>query len=183
MFLNNFGRKTIGFVEAFLKLTKWGLVPLYAILLLTLIPYTYRAILDVSHLFFHLKTLEESELILAVLTLSDAIMIASLLSMIALGSYHVFVRKFTFLDETDKPQWLNKITPSTIKIKMGMSLIGVSSIHLLKDFINAEHLQWETIWKHVTIHAIFLLSTIALVVSDRLMPHPAPAADSNKVAH
>jgi uncharacterized protein (TIGR00645 family) len=142
------------------------LIPLYFILILAQIPYGYRAVMELWHIMQCFRTIEESDLIISVLTLCDIVMIANLIQMIAIGSYHVFIRRIS-LPSDDKAVWLEHISSGLLKIKMSTSLIGISSIHLLKDFINANNTSWDVVAKHSLIHIVFLISTIALVYADK----------------
>jgi uncharacterized protein (TIGR00645 family) len=151
-----------GFLQRWLLRGNIILIPLYFILILAQVPYGYRAVLELWHLIQGFRSLEEAELIISVLTLCDIVMIANLIQMIAIGSYHVFVQKIVLADEDETPTWLTHISSGLLKIKMATSLIGISSIHLLKDFINSEHTNWEQIVKHSVIHTVFLISAAAL---------------------
>jgi uncharacterized protein (TIGR00645 family) len=148
-------------VQRLLIFSSLLLVPLYFVLIAALVPYGYRAILELGHLYISFRGMEESELIISVLTLCDIVMIANLIIMIALGSYHVFIRQISMPKE-EKPSWLVRISSGLLKIKMATSLIGISSIHLLKDFINANNTDWVVVAKHGILHVIFLCSAMAL---------------------
>lgn len=155
-----------GILQTWLLRGNYLLVPLYFILTAALVPYGYRAVLELWHLLNSFLEVNESELIISVLTLCDIVMIANLIAMIAIGSYHVFIRKIN-LPDSEKPAWLQHITSGTLKVKMATSLVGISSIHLLKDFINSDATSWQLIAKHMAIHLVFLVSTIALVTADK----------------
>lgn len=158
------------FFETFIYGGRWVIVPMYIGLLVTLVIYTWKFIFELIGLCHTFSCLPEAELMLRVLGLVDLVMIGNLILMIMIGSYSIFVRKF-HLPEDDKPQWLEHISSGTLKVKIGTSLIGISSIHLLKDFIDAEALSREYIGRHVVIHIVFVLSTLAVALTDRIM-HP-----------
>lgn len=158
------GSGVIHFFERFIYGGRWVIAPMYVGLLVALGIYTYRFIIEVYHLCAGLSALGDSELMLSVLSLVDTVMIGNLLLLIMIGSYSIFVRRLKL--GADSPAWLEYITAGTLKIKMGTGLIGVSSIHLLKDFIGTEATP-EILYKHVGIHIVFIVSTIALAYVDR----------------
>jgi len=116
--------------------------------------------------------LNESVIMLVVLGLIDVVMISNLLVMVIVGGYDTFVSRMYLENHPDQPEWLNHVNASVLKVKLGTAIIGISSIHLLKTFINAANydvkvLMWQTI-----IHVVFLLSALAIALVDRLMQHP-----------
>ena len=113
--------------------------------------------------------LTESVIMLVVLGLIDVVMISNLLVMVIVGGYDTFVSRMYLEDHPDQPEWLNHVNASVLKVKLGTAIIGISSIHLLKSFINAANydekvLMWQTI-----IHITFLVSALAIALVDRLM--------------
>jgi len=117
--------------------------------------------------------LNETITMLVVLGLIDVVMISNLLIMVIVGGYETFVSRMHLEGHPDQPEWLNHVNASVLKVKLGMAIIGISSIHLLKSFINAANydvkvLMWQTI-----IHVVFLLSALAIALTDRLMSHPS----------
>ena len=157
--------------EGFIFGSRWILAPMYAGLVIALLVYCLKFLVELWELVSHATTFSESEVMLAVLGLVDITMIANLILMIEIGGYTIFVRAMNFKNKDDKPQWLNHISSGTLKVKMGVSLLGVTAIHLLKDFVDAEKIEWSTLWKRMAIHGIFIISSVALVVVDRLL-HP-----------
>jgi uncharacterized protein (TIGR00645 family) len=113
--------------------------------------------------------LTESVIMLVVLGLIDVVMISNLLIMVIVGGYDTFVSRMYLEDHPDQPEWLDHVNASVLKVKLGTAIIGISSIHLLKSFINAANydekvLMWQTI-----IHITFLVSALAIALVDRLM--------------
>jgi uncharacterized protein (TIGR00645 family) len=98
---------------------------------------------------------------LMVLGLIDVVMISNLLIMVIVGGYHTFVAKIYF-NEQNPPEWLNHINARTMKVKLSMALIGISSIHLLKSFIEIEQLQKTDVYVQMGIHFLFIISAIGL---------------------
>ncbi len=117
--------------------------------------------------------LTETLLMLVVLGLIDVVMISNLLIMVIIGGYETFVSRMDLEGHPDQPEWLSHVNASVLKVKLATAIIGISSIHLLKTFINAgayeeKQLMWQTI-----IHITFLLSAMAIAATDRLLPKPA----------
>lgn len=156
---------------------RWMLAPMYLGLVVAISLYTYRFVLALYSLCLALPTIQEEALMLGVLNLVDITMVGNLIVMIMIGGWHIFVRTLNY---QNRPQWLLRIDSGVLKIKMGMSLIGVSSIHLLKAFINAEHSPWEVLAKLITIHLVFVLSTLVLAYIYTLQH---PSGETNEKAH
>ena len=119
--------------------------------------------------------LNETVIMLVVLALIDVVMISNLLIMVIVGGYETFVSRMNLQGHPDQPEWLSHVNASVLKVKLATAIIGISSIHLLKTFINAANydvkvLMWQTI-----IHVVFLASAMAIALTDRLMTLPAPS--------
>ena len=118
-----------------------------------------------------ITALNETIIMLVVLALIDVVMISNLLIMVIIGGYETFVSRLRLESHPDQPEWLNQVNASVLKVKLATAIIGISSIHLLKTFINAANytdkvLMWQTI-----IHIAFLFSALAIAWADRIM-HP-----------
>lgn len=123
-----------------------------------------------------ITSLNETVIMLVVLALIDVVMISNLLIMVIVGGYETFVSRLNLEGHPDQPEWLDHVNASVLKVKLATAIIGISSIHLLKTFINAANyteqvLMWQTI-----IHIAFLFSAIAIAYADRLMSHHDKAA-------
>ncbi|WP_101047642.1 TIGR00645 family protein [Macromonas nakdongensis] len=117
--------------------------------------------------------LNETIIMLVVLALIDVVMISNLLIMVIVGGYETFVSRMGLESHPDQPEWLSHVNASVLKVKLATAIIGISSIHLLKTFINAANysekvLMWQTI-----IHVVFLLSAMAIAMTDRLLHRPS----------
>ena len=106
---------------------------------------------------------------LVVLGLIDVVMISNLLIMVIVGGYETFVSRMYLEDHPDQPEWLSHVNASVLKTKLAMAIIGISSIHLLKTFINAKSYDAQTIIAQTCIHVVFLLSAMAIAYTDRIM--------------
>ncbi|HKX53517.1 MAG TPA: TIGR00645 family protein [Nitrosospira sp.] len=111
----------------------------------------------------------ETTIMLVVLGLIDVVMISNLLIMVIIGGYETFVSRMNLEGHPDQPEWLSHVNATVLKVKLATAIIGISSIHLLKTFINAKAYDEKTILAQTGIHLVFLLSAIAIAYSDRLM--------------
>jgi uncharacterized protein (TIGR00645 family) len=118
--------------------------------------------------------LNETVIMLVVLGLIDVVMISNLLIMVIVGGYETFVSRMNLQGHPDQPEWLSTVNASVLKVKLATAIIGISSIHLLKTFINADHYSPKVLIAQTVIHMTFLLSAMAIAASDRLMPHGKP---------
>jgi uncharacterized protein (TIGR00645 family) len=113
--------------------------------------------------------LNETVIMLVVLGLIDVVMISNLLIMVIVGGYETFVSRLNLESHPDQPEWLSHVNASVLKVKLGTAIIGISSIHLLKTFINAENYAEKTLMWQTTIHVAFLLSAMAIAAADRIL--------------
>jgi len=120
--------------------------------------------------------LNETVIMLVVLALIDVVMISNLLIMVIVGGYETFVSRLELQGHPDQPEWLSSVNASVLKVKLATAIIGISSIHLLKTFINAAHYDEKTLIAQTVIHITFLFSAMAIAAADRLMPHGSPAS-------
>ena len=118
--------------------------------------------------------LNETVIMLVVLALIDVVMISNLLIMVIVGGFETFVSRLNLEHHPDQPEWLSHVNASVLKVKLALSIIGISSIHLLKTFINADNYSDRMLIAQTGIHLTFLLSALAIALVDRLM---APVAD------
>ncbi len=114
-------------------------------------------------------TLNETVIMLVVLALIDVVMISNLLIMVIVGGYETFVSRMNLEGHRDQPEWLSHVNASVLKVKLATAIIGISSIHLLKTFINADNYTDRVLIAQTAIHITFLLSAIAIAYTDKLM--------------
>jgi uncharacterized protein (TIGR00645 family) len=117
--------------------------------------------------------LNETTIMLVVLGLIDVVMISNLLIMVIVGGYETFVSRMNLEDHPDQPEWLSHVNASVLKTKLAMAIIGISSIHLLKTFINASAYDPKVLISQTVIHVVFLLSAMAIAYTDRIMTNTA----------
>ncbi|MBE2264343.1 MAG: TIGR00645 family protein [Burkholderiaceae bacterium] len=125
----------------------------------------YRSDVDVT-------ALNETIIMLVVLALIDVVMISNLLIMVIVGGYETFVSRMDLRSHPDQPEWLDHVNASVLKVKLATAIIGISSIHLLKTFINAANYDTKVLMWQTLIHITFLLSALAIALTDKLMSKP-----------
>ncbi len=157
----------------FIFWSRWLQAPLYLGLIVAQAVYVYLFMVELGHLvgntFAGGGHVNETEIMLVVLGLIDVVMIANLLIMVIIGGYETFVSRLDLDNHPDQPEWLSHVNAGVLKIKLSTAIIGISSIHLLKTFINAANLTQHTIMWQVIIHVVFLLSALAMVWVDNIM--------------
>lgn len=177
--------------------SRWLQLPLYLGLILAQCVYVYNFWVELVHLLeavFGSQTalqalvhsigyksdapveqLNETIIMLVVLALIDVVMISNLLIMVIVGGYETFVSRMDLDGHRDQPEWLDHVNASVLKVKLAMSIIGISSIHLLKTFINAANYTDKVLIAQTVIHIAFLLSAMAIAYTDKLMSHSTPS--------
>ncbi len=168
--------KTINLLEKFVFWSRWLQAPLYVGLIIAQGVYAYHFAVEVGHLVAKTTSLTEAEIMLIVLGLIDVVMIANLMIMVIIGGYETFVSRLDLHDHPDNPEWLSHMSAGTLKVKLAMALVGISSIHLLKTFINAAEMTETTIKWQVIIHITFVISALILAYTDKLLTMPAKAS-------
>ncbi len=166
--MKSFGEK----LEMLIFWSRWLQAPLYLGLIITQFVYVYLFLTELTHLVqnvFGTAQINETQIMLIVLGLIDVVMIANLLIMVIIGGYETFVSRLHLEGHPDQPEWLSHVNAGVLKIKLSAAIIGISSIHLLKTFINAANMDEHTIKWQVAIHIVFLFSALAMVLVDRIM--------------
>lgn len=116
-----------------------------------------------------ITALNETIIMLVVLALIDVVMISNLLIMVIVGGYETFVSHLGLEGHPDQPEWLSHVNASVLKVKLATAIIGISSIHLLKTFINAANYDEKVLIWQTLIHIAFLFSAIAIAYTDKLL--------------
>lgn len=164
------------FLAKLIFASRWLQLPLYLGLIVAQIVYVYHFLIELWHLVGGAvnHTLDETGIMLIVLALIDVVMISNLLIMVTIGGYETFVSRMHLENHPDQPEWLDHVNASVLKVKLAMAIIGISSIHLLKTFINAQQYDEKTLIAQASIHVIFLLSALAIAYCDKLIngSHP-----------
>ena len=149
--------------------SRWLQLPLYLGLIVAQGVYVVQFMLELYHLVFAMKQFNETTIMLTVLGLIDVVMISNLLIMVIVGGYETFVSRLDLEGHPDEPEWLSHVNANVLKVKLATAIIGISSIHLLKTFINAENLTDKTMLWQVVIHLTFVLSAVSIAAIDRIM--------------
>ena len=147
--------------------SQWLQAPLYFGLIVAQGVYVFQFCVELYHLICGLAGFKAQDIMLMVLGLIDVVMISNLLIMVIIGGYHTFVAKIHFSDQ-NPPDWLDHVNASTMKVKLSMALIGISSIHLLKSFIEIDTLPKINVYTQMGIHLLFIASAIGLAHVSRL---------------
>ena len=158
-------------IPRFIFASRWLQLPLYVGLIVAQVVYVYLFLKELVHLVAASPTLTELQAMLIVLGLIDVVMISNLLIMVIVGGYETFVSRMELNRHPDQPEWLSHVNASVLKVKLATAIIGISSIHLLKTFINAANYDLKVLMWQTIIHVVFLLSALAIALTDRLMSH------------
>lgn len=156
------------YLGSFIFLSRWLQAPLYFGLILAQGVYVFRFFLELWHLIKDAPKLQEAQVMLIVLGLIDVVMIANLLIMVIIGGYETFVSRLNLQGHPDQPEWLSHVNAGILKVKLATALIGISSIHLLKTFIDVEKHTHKVVFWQVTIHMTFVVSAVFLAWIEKL---------------
>ena len=149
--------------------SRWLQLPLYVGLIVAQVVYVIQFMAELKHLILEVSKFNETTIMLTVLGLIDVVMISNLLIMVIIGGYETFVSRMELEGHPDEPEWLSHVNANVLKVKLATAIIGISSIHLLKTFINAQNMDEKTMLWQVIIHVTFLLSAVAIAAIDRIM--------------
>jgi uncharacterized protein (TIGR00645 family) len=161
--------------------SRWLQLPLYIGLIVAQCVYVFLFLKELWHLVVHAFDYSEQQIMLVVLGLIDVVMISNLLIMVIVGGYETFVSRLQLQGHPDQPEWLSHVNASVLKIKLAMAIIGISSIHLLRTFIEAGNIGIEGKTANYTetgvllqtlIHVVFILSAIGIAWVDRMTATP-----------
>ena len=190
--------RALAFLPRAIFASRWLQLPLYLGLIAAQAVYVVHFLIELTHLVaaafgsqtalqalitsigyqanYQITSLNETVIMLVVLAMIDVVMISNLLIMVILGGYDTFISRVNLEGHPDEPEWLSHVNASVLKVKLAMAIIGISSIHLLKTFISAANYDVKVLMWQTTIHAVFLLSALAIAYTDRLMSHGANGA-------
>ena len=155
-------------LERLLFACRWLLAPLYLGLSLALIVLGIKFFQEAFHVFAHVMELAEADLVLTVLAMIDLVLVGSLIVMVMFSGYENFVSRIDLEAGADAPAWLSKLDAGTLKLKVAASIVAISSIHLLRIFMNAQKIDNDKIMWYVILHLTFVVSAVLLGVLDRI---------------
>ncbi len=188
--------KPLAILPRLIFASRWLQVPLYLGLIVAQVVYVFLFVEELIHLVELLwnpaaldatvtrlgvaERNKETVIMIIVLSLIDVVMISNLLIMVIVGGYETFVSRLGLEGHPDQPEWLSHVNANVLKVKLGTAIIGISSIHLLKTFIAAGSLPEKTMLWQSVIHALFLVSALAIALIDRVMSHSVPKPDRGR---
>jgi len=155
-------------IERVLFACRWLLAPMYLGLSLALVALGVKFFQEAAHSLTGIISLAETDLVLTVLSLIDIVLVGSLIVMVMLSGYENFVSKLDASTALESPAWLGKTDSGTLKLKVAASIVAISSIHLLRIFMNADHTPNDKILWYVVLHLTFVFSAVLLGVLDKL---------------
>jgi uncharacterized protein (TIGR00645 family) len=156
-------------IERLLFASRWLLAPVYLGMSLALLALGIKFFMELYHLLTHVVTMAESDLVLVLLAMVDMVLVGSLIIMVMFSGYENFVSQIDVADETEKLGWLGKLDANSLKLKVASSIVAISSIHLLRAFMNTPGTPSETLKWYVIIHLTFVVSAVMMGVLDRIM--------------
>ncbi|MFA6041784.1 MAG: TIGR00645 family protein [Methylophilus sp.] len=160
--------------------SRWLQLPLYLGLIVAQGVYVYFFAVELIHLVGKTAHITESDIMLIVLGLIDVVMISNLLIMVIVGGYETFVSRLNLEGHPDEPDWLSHVNANLLKVKLATAIIGISSIHLLKTFINAENLPEHVMMWQTIIHLAFIISAVSIAYIDKLLNESAAVLHGNQ---
>lgn len=175
-------RRRAAALGSFMFLSRWLQAPLYLGLIVAQAAYVWDFLVQLWHLLRGIAGhgLGDTDIMLMVLGLVDVVMVANLLIMVIIGGYETFVSRIEIDGHPDEPEWLDHVNPNVLKVKLAAAIIGISSIHLLKSFIEAGRTPHHTLMWQTIIHMVFVLSAIGLAIIDKLSNPKRPYAETTE---
>jgi uncharacterized protein (TIGR00645 family) len=155
-------------LERLLFACRWLLAPIYLGLSLALIVLGIKFFQEAFHVIAQVTALAEADLVLTVLAMIDLVLVGSLIVMVMFSGYENFVSRIDIESGADAPAWLSKLDSGTLKLKVAASIVAISSIHLLRIFMNAHQVPNDKILWYVVLHLTFVVSAVLLGVLDRI---------------
>ena len=156
-------------IEQFIFFSRWFQLPVYLGLIVASLLYTFKFLSQLWHLISDFSSMTENTIMLSVLGLVDISMVINLLVIVFIGGYSTFVSKIDFDNHEDKPDWLSKINAGSLKIKVIISLVSISGVHLLETFIDIHNVPLQDALLQIGIHMVFIISALLLAYTDKIM--------------
>ncbi|HCK0330311.1 TPA: TIGR00645 family protein [Klebsiella pneumoniae] len=156
------------FLENAMYASRWLLAPVYFGLSLGLIVLTIKFFQEIFHILPHIFSVSESDMILTLLSLVDMTLVGGLLVMVMFSGYENFVSQLDINEGKEKLSWLGKMDATSLKNKVAASIVAISSIHLLRVFMDAKNVPDNKLMWYVIIHLTFVLSAFVMGYLDRL---------------
>jgi len=157
--------------ETILYASRWILAPIYMGLSLGLLILGIKFFQEIIHTLPVIFSLKETEVVLLILSLIDIALVGGLLVMVMLSGYENFVSTIDIKEGEEKLAWLGKMDSGSLKQKVAASIVAISSIHLLKAFMNADHIDNDKLMWYVIIHLTFVVSAMGMAIVDKMNQH------------
>lgn len=158
-------------LENLLYASRWLLAPIYVGLSLALLALGIKFFQEILHIIPTILAMKEADLVLVVLSLVDIALVGGLIVMVMLSGYENFVSAIDIKEGAEKLNWLGKLDAGSLKQKVAASIVAISSIHLLKAFMNAPQIENDKLMWYVIIHITFVLSAMGMAYVDRMNQH------------
>ena len=155
-------------LEKFLFASRWLLAPFYVALVFSLVALLIKAMQELWHLLVHTLTATEADIILGVLSLVDLSLTGSLIIIVIFSGYENFVSKIDESAHRDWPEWMGKIDFTGLKLKLLSSIVAISAIQLLKQFMNIRNVSDRDVMWLLAIHVVFVVSGVLMALTDRI---------------
>lgn len=155
-------------VEKFILYSRWLQAPVYLGLIVATIAYSIHFLMELGDVIMNFSAFNQTTFMMAVLGLIDISMVINLLIVVIIGGYWTFVSKIKLAAEEEELGYLDKISASSLKIKLIVSLVSISGVHLLESFINIKNFTTEQIILKISIHLVFIISALLLALTDKL---------------
>lgn len=155
-------------LEKMLYSGRWLLAPIFLGMNLALLALGVKFFIEVAHLLTHMFSMPETDLVLVVLSLIDMALVGGLIVMVMISGYENSVSQLDLDEGAEKLRWLGKLDASSLKNKVAASIVAISSIHLLKVFMDAKVIDNEKIKWYVILHMTFVVSAFIMASIDRL---------------
>ena len=155
-------------VETLIYSSRWIMAPIYLGLSLALLALGIKFFQEVLHILPIILEMKEADLVLVVLSLIDLVLVGGLIVMVMFSGYENFVSRLDIGGESEKLDWLGKLDSGSLKNKVAASIVAISSIHLLKIFMNVEKTETDKLLWYVIIHITFVLSAFAMGYLDKI---------------
>ena len=159
------------------------MAPFYIGLVISLGLLMIKFVQELFHFIPHILSLDESQTILAILTMIDLSLAGNLLLMVIFSGYENFVSKINVGDHEDKPEWMGKVDFSGLKLKLIASIVAISGIHLLKSFMNIQNTDKESLMWLLIVHVTFIVSGMLLAVMDYVVSKSEGHGTKNGAGH
>jgi uncharacterized protein (TIGR00645 family) len=158
-------------LERMMYASRWLLAPIYIGLSLALLALSVKFFQELYHFLPHILDINEADLILKLLTLIDLTLVGSLIVIVMFSGYENFVSQMDICRTAEKLEWLGTHDYGSLKIKVAASIVAISSIHLLKVFMNINATANDKLQWYVLIHLTLVISALLMAYLDKLSKH------------